>query len=219
MGAQEKSLNIPDLTQTLDTLKRDIFYSLNCIKIGEIESFDLTKKTAKVKIQGKRILVDGTILSYPALVDCPVVTIQGDGNGGLAMPITAGDQCVLLFADRNIDAWFSNGSAQEPNDARAHDYSDAIALVGINSLVSSLPAAVAGKIKLFYGPTYITIEKATGLITLGNASTTLVTLLDSFIDLLKTLQVQDPISGPTPLTVASIAALETFKSMFASLLG
>lgn len=216
-GNNQKTFNMPQLTDALQALRRDIFRSLNSVKVGQIVSFDGTKKTAQVKILFKRILPDNTIVDYPVLADCPVFTLQG-GGGYIQMPIVPGDQCILLFSDRNIDAWFQAGSAQAPLDARCHDFSDGIALVGINSLNSTLDPYETAKMKVLYNGAGMEVDGA-GIVKIENMTTTLLTLIDGLIDLLKTLQVQDPISGPTPLTAASIAALELQKAQFATLLG
>ena len=56
------------------------------------------------------------------------------------MPVQAGDPCLVLFADRSIDAWYSTGSESAPTSPRCHDLSDGIAFVGINSLAGPLTA-------------------------------------------------------------------------------
>jgi hypothetical protein len=133
-----KPLNEPELIDVLQSLKQDIFKSLNCVKIGKINSFDQTKKTATIQILFKRVMPD-KVISYPLLVDCPVFTLQG-GGGAIQMPIQAGDPCIVLFADRNIDNWYSNGSEAAPADLRCHHLNDGLAIVGINALTSTLPA-------------------------------------------------------------------------------
>lgn len=219
----------PSVTDTLLSLKTDIFRNMNCVKIGQIVSFDATKKSAKIQLLFKRVLPNNTITSYPLLVDCPVFTLQGDG-GAILMPITAGDQCIVLFSDRNIDAWYKNGAEAAPLNARSHDIADGIALVGLNSLTSSLENYESGKLKIFYGDAQIvlnggnvSIVNATGaeidltaaIITIKNGTTTLLTVLNGLITLLESLQVVGPIS----LTPASIASLEAYKLQLAVLLG
>ncbi len=133
----EKTVMDPELTDTLAALKLEIFRTINCVKIGQINSFDAEKKTVQARILFKRVLPDNTITDYPILVDCPVFTLQG-GGGALQFPISAGDQCLILFSDRNIDAWFSTGSANAPFNARCHDIADGFALVGVNAINSPL---------------------------------------------------------------------------------
>jgi hypothetical protein len=126
-----KPIITPGLLDVLTALKTEIFSTLNCVKIGKITKFDQTKKTAEIQILFKRVTQDH-VLSYPILVDCPIFTLQG-GGGSLRMPVQTGDTCIVLFADRNIDIWFSNGAEAAPANSRCHDLSDGIAIVGLNA--------------------------------------------------------------------------------------
>lgn len=229
MTDQQKTISDPELSDVLALQKLDIFASLNCSKVGEIKAFDGDKKTARVQILFKRKLPDGSTASYPLLLDCPVFTLQG-GGGYLQMPIAAGDQCILLFSDRNLDDWFQNGAEAVPPSQRMHDFSDAIALVGINALNSSAPAYPTNKVVLSYLGTRFELT-ATGwnfvgsggaeidltgeIVTIKNNTTTLLFLLNGLIAVIETLQV----NGPIPLTPASVAALEAYKLQLATLLG
>ncbi len=208
------SILSPEMLDMLLQLKLDINRTMNCVKIAQVQSFDPDKKTVTAQIVFKRVLGTGMIADYPILVDCPVFTLQG-GGGAIQFPIQAGDQCILLFSDRNIDAWFANGGSSAPFDARTHDLSDGIALVGVNALSSSLDAYQANVSQIFYDGAKVALSG--GLVTIGNNVTTLLTLLNLFIDLLKTLTVQDGMTV-LPLTTASIASLELFKTQFAELL-
>jgi hypothetical protein len=223
----------PTLIETLQALKADIFKNMNCVKPGQIQSFNAARNTVTVQILFKRLLGDGvTILDYPILVDCPVFTLQG-GGGYIQFPIAAGDQCLVLFADNNIDAWFNNGAAAVPFDDRTHDLSDGIALVGMNSLASSMPAYQANKLVISYGGAAITfasgqisfdgtsgeatITAIGNLVKIANATTTLLTLLNGLIDVIAATTVQGP-STTYPLTAATIAAMEAYKLQLATLL-
>lgn len=217
---EAKTLLEPRLYDMLASLKQDIFRSMNCVKLGQIQTFDPSKKTAQVQILFKRVVPNADtaagsqILDYPVLVDCPVFTLQG-GGGALQMPIAAGDQCILLFADRNIDAWFKSGQAAAPFNARCHDMSDGIAIVGVNSLVSSLADYPANTLRLSYSGAKL--ELSGGLVGISNMTTSLLTLMNAFIDVLAALTVQDG-SSTLPLTAAAIASLEALKLQFAELL-
>lgn len=208
------SILSPELLDAFGQLKLDITRTMNCVKIGSVQSFNPTRKTIQAQILFKRVLNDGTIADYPVLVDCPVFTLQG-GGGAIQFPIEAGDNCILLFSDRNIDAWFQNGQAAAPFDARCHDLSDGIALVGLNALSSDLDAYQAGIAKIFYDGAQVSLSG--GLVKVSNEVTTLLTLLNAFIDVLTTITVQD---GPStlPLTATAIATLQAFKLQFAELL-
>ncbi len=47
--------------------------------------------------------------------------------------ITAGEECLVIFADFCIDGWYDTGQPALPPSPRAHDLSDAFAFVGFRS--------------------------------------------------------------------------------------
>lgn len=140
-----KPLLEPGLPDLMASLKYSVMESLNCAMPGVIQSFNATTKTAEVQLMIKQVYND-KIASYPLLVDVPVFTLQG-GGGAVYMPVQKGDPCLVLFADRNIDTWYSNGAEAAPANQRLHDIGDGIAFVGICNKSSSLadyPASEAG---------------------------------------------------------------------------
>jgi hypothetical protein len=244
--SQEKSIIAPDAIEALSVFKQDIFATLNCVKVGKIVTFDGTKQTAEIKLLFKRTLPDGSVQPYPLLVDCPVFTPQG-GGGFIQFPIKAGDNCLVLFSDRNLDAWYSAGDEAAPLDGRCHDLSDGICLVGLNSLASSLPAAAADAVTLSYAGAVVTLKADVVTITAGGSTLTftggnwtvsdsggaqlgtagaLVKLSNGSTTLLTLLNglidvlTAALVQGPSnyPLTAATIAALNAYKVTLAGLL-
>ena len=132
----------PQLADILQMHEEKLRQNFHCVKIGIIQSYDATKRTAQVQVSFRRLMWDDTITDYPVLFDCPVYTLQGGGMGA-QFPIAAKDECLLLFADSDIDLWYQNGGAQVPNSGRNHDVSDCICLVGLNSLAKPLSLALA----------------------------------------------------------------------------
>lgn len=224
---QQKSIIEPDLTQVLVNFKQDMFSTLNCVKIGQIQDYDATTQTARVQILFKRILPDGTIQSYQPLVDVPVFVLQG-GGAALQMPVQAGDQGILLFSDRCIDQWLQNGGEASPIQGRMHHLSDAILLVGVNANTNVFSAAAdqvilsyqGQKIRLnstgiaLIGAGGAEIDLVSEIITLKNTSTTLLTLINNLVTAILALQV----TGPLPLTPAAITAITAAGEAFATLL-
>ncbi len=100
---------------------------------GIVQSFDPQTMTCEVQpaIQGKVQNEDGTVsvVNLPLLLDCPVVFPRG-GGCSLTFPIKAGDECLVVFADRAIDFWWQSGGVQPPAETRMHDLSDGFVLVG-----------------------------------------------------------------------------------------
>ena len=160
MKTTHRSMGDPNLTDTLNNLKTDIFHTLNCLKIGKIEGYDNTRKTATVKIMFQRLGRDGVIETCPLLSDCIVFTLQG-GGAIVRCDVKAGDECLVFFSDRNVDNWFANGDLNVPATPRCHDLSDSISMVGINHL----GATILG----------------TGKVTIQNSLTSLLDILTNII--------------------------------------
>ncbi|WP_411368192.1 Gp138 family membrane-puncturing spike protein [Klebsiella pneumoniae] len=103
---------------------------------GIIQSFDPDAVTAVVQpaIKGAEQDEFGAEVSVnlPLLVDVPVLFPRG-GGCTLTFPVKAGDECLVIFADRCIDFWWQSGGIQEPVDERMHDLSDAFCIVGPQS--------------------------------------------------------------------------------------
>jgi len=162
---QGQTVQPPSLSEVLNQFKQNIFSSMNVCKPGIIYSYDAVKCTAVVQVCFKKSFYDGSTTSYPLVSDCPVFTIQGGGVHA-AFPIQKGDECLIFFADSNIDLWFQSGGQAVPFDGRQHSLSDAFVLVGINSLankrITSLAATEGG---ISDGASKIAIDKSTHKIT------------------------------------------------------
>ena len=100
---------------------------------GSVVSFDADTVTASVQpgVSGVVTGQDGSpsTVNLPVLTDVPVVFPRG-GGCTLTFPVAAGDECLIVFACRSIDAWSQSGGVQPPANARKHDLSDAFAIIG-----------------------------------------------------------------------------------------
>lgn len=149
-----KQIAPPDLPSTADAITRDVKVSLNCTQIGRIESFDPATQTATIQLvinQLKEVKPDGTkiIQQHPVIKKCPVVTMFG-GDSFINLPISPGDNCIVFFNDREIDQWMVKGDGQLPQTGRVHDFSDAIALVGIRHYQNSIASFLANGIRISF---------------------------------------------------------------------
>jgi hypothetical protein len=196
----------PDFDDVLAELKNEIFATLNCIQIGKIESFDKTKQTARIQIQVRRRIPNGTTSAYPLLVDCPVVFVQG-GGAYLDTPVSSGDYCLILFNDRNMDTWWNSANVAEPPTLRKHSLSDGFALVGINPRTSILD--IDGNV--------LGLRGGTKKVRVDNSVETLKTLVDDLIDTVSNLVTVGTAATQT-LDPATKAALTVVKTRFGTLL-
>jgi hypothetical protein len=71
-------------------------------------------------------------VDLPVLVDV-VVGFPMGGGFFVTFPLEEGDEVLVHFADRCIDAWWQNSGSQIPSEIRFHDLSDGFAFPGIKS--------------------------------------------------------------------------------------
>ncbi len=203
----------PTLASLLQLVKQDVLLAINCVSVGTIESFSATKQKAKISLNYKRVIRDGqggfTASEYPVLADVPCVVIGG-GGGRLSFPIAAGDECLIFFADRDLDAWLANDQVLPPNSARLHSFSDAIALVGVRAFPGALEDYDATNVEL-------TSPAKVGI---SNDTTDLKTVLNGVIDQIQALATAiTPTTGLTAPALTTItAALTAYKVTIAGLL-
>ena len=99
---------------------------------GIIQCFDPVSQTVTVQlaIREKRYN-DGeeTWEEVPLLVDVPIVFPRAGGYL-LTLPIQKGDECLVVFGDNCMDAWWQSGGIQNQIDCRRHDLSDGYAIPG-----------------------------------------------------------------------------------------
>lgn len=100
---------------------------------GIITAFDAASCTATVQPAIREVLADengnAVHITLPELLDVPVVMPHA-GSYSITLPVTAGDECLVIFADMCIDAWWQSGDVQNQMEQRRHDLSDAFAILG-----------------------------------------------------------------------------------------
>ena len=146
---------------------------------GIIQSFDGDKQTAvvqpaiKARVQSKQGVYSW--ISLPPLVDCPVYFPQG-GGVALTFPISTGDECLVIFASRCIDAWWQSGGEQVQADIRMHDLSDGFVFAGVASLpnVFGGVSGTAAELRTRAGTAKVAVAKS-GAIDITSPSAVTVT--------------------------------------------
>lgn len=100
---------------------------------GIVESYDPDRLTCTVQpsIRAVWSKADRTseLVDLPLLLDCPVI-FPGGGGATMTFPIAAGDECLVVFSSRCLDAWWQSGGVQPPLEDRMHDLSDGFVFVG-----------------------------------------------------------------------------------------
>lgn len=148
----------PDLGQTMKLQGLKMASDLNCMRIGIIQTFYPETLTADVLIANKKSLglnSDGTqkVRDF-GLIEAKVCYC----NPFETFPLKQGDECILLFSDREIESWFINGDVNPEGYTRMHDLTDAVAIVGIRSLPRMINI-LADCLNLFYGTSNIALSE------------------------------------------------------------
>lgn len=160
MNIQDKFLQLsgePDLTTVLKSVINKVGLELNCVRVGIIQSFNPDDLTAEVLIANKKSLglnKNGTqktrnyaVITAKICYCCPFITY----------PIAQGEECILLFNDRELESWFISGEIQPEAYQRMHDLTDCIAIVGLRSLAKMI-TIMADTLHVFYGNSDVQIK-------------------------------------------------------------
>jgi len=138
------SLNerIQDPNEMYKRMSENSAYNLRVASPGIIQSFNSATQTATVQLAiREKINIDGDVSheEIPPLLDVPVFMPRAGGYC-LTLPVSAGDECLVIFGDNCMDAWWQSGGVQNQLEKRRHDLSDGYALIGI----WSQPKAISG---------------------------------------------------------------------------
>lgn len=122
---------------------------------GMIQSVDYARQTCTVQLAIRERMNRGGVLDWaeiPLLPDVPFFVYSGGGYC-LTLPVQPGDDCLVVFGDSCIDAWWQSGGVQNQAEKRRHDLSDGFAIVGFRSQ----PHVVSG-----YSPGTAQLRNASG---------------------------------------------------------
>lgn len=206
-----KQIPLPNLRDTLRNFKLDMLANFNCHRAGIIQSFDTTNQTATVQLVDKRVMTTyesslPVLRDFPILQDCPVF-MNSDNFAGFRRPILEGDECLVIFNDRDIDNWFTYGTIGQPNSNRMHSLSDGLAIVGFNSKIKSIDDYNNLSSSMRYDQTLIEL---TDKIKFQNAVTSLKNIIDGLITIITSLKTVNgvdeyPIDAATAVSLMDLS--------------
>ncbi len=213
----------PSMSDLLNLFKKDLLINLNCHHVGIIQEFYPDDQTASVTIAYKKTIFEPdkvtgiynpVLVNYPLISQMPVIVLGG-GTASLTFPISPGDECLVLFNDRDIDNWFSSGQVGPVATPRLHSFTDGVALVGLRSLKSSLKTYSDEYATLQNGPMGVGVSAE--LVKIYNATTTLGQLLQNIITQISTLAETPAVPG-NPINPAVATALAAIATQLSELL-
>ena len=107
----------------------DVLKGIHTAMPGVIASFDPGSGRATIKPNGKYMSSSGKRMAYPQLSDVPVAfPICQSAGVGIAYPVKAGDSCIIIVSEVELDEWRSGA---ESEGSLRFDLSSAMAVPGL----------------------------------------------------------------------------------------
>lgn len=185
----DETVSTPTLAESIDQAIWSVLCGLFTGIPATIESYDPSTKKASAKPMIKKVYKDGEVISMPVVNDMPVVFPTSGKFVGLTFPVSVGDECYILFAQRSIDNWLSTGVESLPATTEKFSMNDGIVLVGLSSFKNAA-AANGTDVELFYRNAKIRITPkgeilvdagVGGKVAMGNATVEVLDMLGRII--------------------------------------
>lgn len=144
---------------------------LHTMMPGKIVSYDPATQSATVAPAFLRVYkaTPNDPVAYPNISGVPVHQLTA-GGAWVKLPVTAGDNCILVFAERALDAWIANGGQVDPVEVRRFNVNDCVAICGFNPKGEALvPKGAATSLEIQNGGIYMELTAA-GKMTVKNAA-------------------------------------------------
>lgn len=127
-------INTPTDLMSVLKLSLDSFgQDLNCVRVGIIQEFIYKEQIVRAKIASQRLINVNKDGSQTTEDYAEIYAKLCYASPFHLFPPKVGDECVLLFNDREMESWWVNGSANQRAYNRMHDLTDCIAICGLRS--------------------------------------------------------------------------------------
>jgi len=156
----DKRTQLETVVQTaIDSALKELHTCLPAV----VTDFDESTQLIECQPTIKRKLA-GELVNLPLLVGVPYRCFKST-TFSITIPIEVGDHVMVLFAERSIDTWLTEGGIQNPFDIRKHTLSDAFAIPMMYHQKDLIPDFDPDnlEIKNNDGDTKIVIKKSGGI--------------------------------------------------------
>ncbi len=183
---------------------------------GKVERFYPSDQTADVRIPLKRTKtsIEGveSTFEWPLLAHVPV-WMPHAGAFHITLPVAVGDECLVLFLERDASKWLTSSFELAPETRRLHDVSDGIALIGLDSPQQKIASYNADDLEISNdaGTQSIIlrangdIEIASVKLSLGAGLEDVMIILSEITDLIAAMTVTGDLVAKTPTTTDAAA--------------
>ena len=119
-----------NLTELVQRMIEQTLRELRVSMPARVVRYDASRQMVSVDVVQPEAMPDGEIVLQPVIVEVPVSWPRA-GGAHLTFPINQGDTGLIVFADRDIGAWVSEGATGAPDSKRTHSLTDAVFVPGI----------------------------------------------------------------------------------------
>lgn len=167
------------IRSAVDAVLSDVHTSIP----GRVESFDWQTRKASVKPLIKRPYLDGVSKPLPVIPGVPTIFPWG-GGASLTYPIETGHTGLLIFSERSLDVWLTQGGDADPKDSRKFDLSDGFFIPGMAPFNTEGPAEDNSSLLLKFEGAKLRMNG--GKVALGNGSAELLNLISQLLTVIQT---------------------------------
>lgn len=125
-----------DFGSVMNVCQEATMERFNCHNIGRITEFDSATQTCTIELMQLKQFSNQIIIPAP-LTEVPLI-IYGCGDATITLPNPVGTTCLVLFLDRNMDAFMQTGEQYVPETSRMHDFTDCVAITTFKTLVNPI---------------------------------------------------------------------------------
>lgn len=157
---------LQEFAQEIESTVRAEIENIHTSIPGKIVDFNVNSGTATVKPYG-RFKFNGEYKEMPAISEVPVMFPYSNSSSiGIAFPVLAGDDCMLLISEVELDEWRNGAKTIVP---LKFDFTSAVAILGLCKIPSqSMQQATKDKaVIISSGSTTLSISEK-GLVIKGN---------------------------------------------------
>lgn len=115
-----------DFVQQIHNTIHEVMNEIHTAMPGKIVSYSGGVVSVKPSLRYKT--PQGKYLNYPLIANVPIVVPHGK-NAAIAVPIKAGDDCLIIISEQAIDEW---ASGAEDDTQLKFDLSNAICIPGLS---------------------------------------------------------------------------------------
>lgn len=122
----------PSLNETVRSVIQQVLADVHVCLPAEVVSYNSSNQTASVQPQLKRGYDENgsiTLVNLPVIPNVPVCHPRAN-EAWIHLPVKAGDNVLLIVAERSLDNWKSQGGIVNPASRRKFNLTDAFAIPG-----------------------------------------------------------------------------------------